>query len=129
MVSLLKPMTMPPLPKFTPEVPDLMLRGATPIEKYLMEQQSIQCQQNEWQMARAIESNNRFDKGDEEREDMKIQIREVAARIQPFERLQQQLSGKWSVIAFIGGVILIPAVLSFIGAWFIHLFDKLPAKP
>ncbi|MDB6017672.1 MAG: hypothetical protein JWR19_2161 [Pedosphaera sp.] len=117
-------MTIERLPKFESDVDELFLRGATPHEQYALRQQSIQRQQNEWMMRRLIEGDARFDRADEAREEMKLQIEKISARVEPFEKLKERLSGKWSVVSFLCGVIVIPVALSLVGALFVRLIEK-----
>jgi hypothetical protein len=96
------------VPKFESKVPEHLLRGKTDAEMWMYHEMSIQSQQNEWLMYRAV----KIDKRQDATERRLQAVEERQTDLQDFRRV---LTAKWSVVvtmASVGMVLLIEWVRS-----------------
>jgi hypothetical protein len=104
-------------PQFSPNIPKHLLADMDEQERWLYERASIQEQQNEWLMRRAIMADVRHAKADS-------RMSTIEARIKPFEELKVVLTAKWSVLAILFSGLVAPLLLAAFGAWIASFLNK-----
>ena len=110
------------------DVPHSLLVGKTPDEVWMYDQQSIQRQLSERILTRLDEGESRFAKIERDQSALEAAQAKLAERIEPFEKLKEQWTGKRAVLSFIGTVLLLPVALvvlsAVLGGLCLRAFEK-----
>ena len=110
------------------DVPHSLLVGKTPDEVWMYDQQSIQRQLSERILKRLDEDESRFSKIERDQSALETAQAKLAERIEPFEKLKEQWTGKRAVLSFLGTVLLLPVALvvlsAVLGGLFLRAFEK-----
>lgn len=108
------------VPEFEPNIPEYLLQGRSKPEIWMAEQISIQGQQNSWLIRRA------------QKQDLRTRetIRELASldgRVALLEAVKQNLTAKWSLLAGLLLVVVVPVAVSVCSSWVMqHLGIRKP---
>ncbi len=103
-------------PEFKSQVPEHLLKNASPQEKWITEQLSIQHQQNEWMIDRLTDGDRRFERVEKD-------LAETRETVAKHEAIRIKLSAKSSIIGYIAAAILGPVCLAFLAALFLRMFE------
>jgi hypothetical protein len=107
------------IPKFEPQIPNHLIEGLSKTDQWLCQCMSVQKQQNEWLIERAIKTDQRHREADK-------RMQELDARLKPFENRWVVLTAKWSIVAIIVGGLAVPVMLVWFASWLNHFYTKSP---
>ncbi len=98
-------------PDFKPEIPEHLIADMSESQKWIYGQISIQSQQNHWLIARSIRS-------DQRQIETERQVTDLKTTVTALDELRKSLGAKWSVVAVIASLFLVPLAVSIAAEWF-----------